>query len=247
MKRRILIIKGQSNSINELKNDKKYISCYIDYFKSHAGGCYEDDEIISLEEPSLNEIKIHNRDIDSSDSLIVLLLGHGATSNGKHVFQLQKNVIINPGQLIFKTRIQLFIVESCRNIINKISVKKINNTTPKFKYGGLFDLDKRPKTKHEVIEAYNKAISASNDGCTYLFSANVNQEAYNYYFLRYLVTTALDKHQYTTCDHVFSIEEMFDLVKNKVQDKCLKTPGIKAKQTPIMTGKGDFPFVVSIM
>lgn len=186
MKRKIVIIKGFSKTKEELTHDRAIIDLYKRYFNSKSGGVYDiDNEIILLEEPSLSELNGYEREINNSDSLIVVLLGHGASIGGKQIFQLQEKLIIHPGQLDFSVPKQLFIIESCRNIYDEIiEVEDLNGLIPKFENGGKI---RRPKTEEEAKECYNEELRSIENEITYLFASSIDEPAKNYYFIHYLI------------------------------------------------------------
>lgn len=238
MKKSVLIIKGYSKTDVELINDRKVIQLYIDFFTSNAGGCFDFDcEIFILEEPELEVVK--NLDfLNSNDYLIVLLVGHGANKDGIQVFQLTKNLLVQPGQLQFDCERQLHIIESCRNVIDfELDIKRINRLIPKYAYGGYV---KRPLTREESLVKFNEALSNSERGIVYVFACNVGESAYSYFFLQVLMDIAIYLHEYFR-EKVYSICDIFGHVEKQVVDLS------KGNQTPIKTGGGDFPFVVTII
>jgi hypothetical protein len=238
MKKSIIIIKGFSKTETELINDRKIIQLYIDFFTSNAGGCFDfETEITILEEPELEEIKSLGV-LNEIDYLIVLLVGHGANKDGIQVFQLTKDILIQPGQLQFECERQLHIIESCRNIIDdELDIKRINRLIPKYKYGGFV---KRPLTREESLKKFNEALTTSHKGTTYIFACNINESAYNYFFLQVLVDISIYIHEYYR-ESIHYILEIFEHVQRQVNDLS------KGSQNPIKIGDADFPFVITII
>lgn len=147
-------------------NDRKIIQLYIDFFCSNAGGAFDFDKGIFIhEEPELDTLK--NLDFLSiNDYLVVLLVGHGANKDGKQIFQLQKELFIQPGQIQLLCKRQLHILETCRDIIDfELDIKRINRLVPRYKYGGII---KRPLTREESFAKFNQAIEKS-DGRDFIF------------------------------------------------------------------------------
>ncbi|MDN3687235.1 caspase family protein [Cyclobacterium jeungdonense] len=238
MFRKILLIKGFSVNDSELINDRKILELYKKYFASNAGGVYESTEIVALEEPSIETIDRFNDENQFLDSLIILLLGHGGNRDGFQIFWIQKELYIFPGQLNFSSKKQLFIVESCRDIIEfDLLVEDLNGLVPKFKDGGKIE---RPKTSKASKIKYNDEIDRIENGITYLFASSISESAYEYYFVQYLIIVARHYHEYGR-RKIFSIQKIFDESRKVVIQKT------KGKQNPILVGDGKFPFVVSII
>ena len=238
MNKSVLIIKGHSKTDIELINDRKIIQLYIDFFTSNAGGCFDfDSEVFILEEPELEELQQLGF-LNEKDYLIVLLVGHGANKDGIQIFQLTKDILIQPGQLQFECERQLHIIESCRNVIDfELDIKRINRLIPKYKYGGLVQ---RPLTREESLMKFNEALSTSEKGITYIFACNIDESAYSYFFLQVLVDISIYVHEYFR-NSVYYISDIFGHVEKQVNDLS------KGNQNPIKMGNGDFPFVITII
>ncbi|MCC5923904.1 MAG: hypothetical protein JJT77_08965 [Crocinitomicaceae bacterium] len=239
MNRKVLILKGYSKSEDELTNDMQIIELYVKYFASKAGGVYDNEsEMLILEEPTLEELKKYDTELNDLDSLIVVLLGHGANKGGKQIFQLKENLLIQPGQLQYKVDKQLFIVESCRDIIDfNIEIEDLNGLIPKFKYGGSF---RKPKTNEEAKNVYNDVLKNLGKETTYVFASNINESAFNYYFIHYLIKVSRYFHEYSQ-NRIYEIKDIFN---NTVKEVVRLTDG---NQNPIIQGHAKFPFVVSII
>jgi hypothetical protein len=239
MKRKVLIIKGYSKSDEELTSDRQIIYLYKKYFASKAGGVYDKEtEIIILEEPTLEELKIYETELNSLDSLIIVLLGHGANKDGKQIFQLQEDLLIQPGQLQYTVDKQLFIVESCRDVIDfNIEIEDLNDLIPKFRYGGKIRM---PKTNEDARNVYNEALKELGNETTYVFASNIGESASNYYFIHYLLKVSRYFHEYTQ-NRVYAIRDIF----SNTAEKVVKLTN--GNQNPIIQGQAKFPFVVSII
>lgn len=239
MKRKVLILKGYSKNDIELTYDRQIIELYKKYFSSKAGGVYNiRNEILVLEEPTLQQLKKNDDEINSLDVLIIVLLGHGANIDGKQIFQLQKNLLINPGQLQYNVNKQLFIIESCRNIIDiNIEIANLNGLIPKFKFGGII---RKQKSISEAKNTYNNEISKIENETTYLFASNIGESAENYFFINNLIKISREIHE-NSQNKVHVIKDIFNLTAHTV---IALTGG---RQNPIIEGNGSFPFVVSII
>ena len=238
MNKSVLIIKGHSKTDIELINDRKIIQLYIDFFTSNAGGCFDfDSEIFILEEPELDELKGLDL-LNSKDYLILLLVGHGANKDGIQIFQLTKDILIQPGQLQFDCERQLHIIETCRNIIDiELDIKRINRLIPKYKYGGFIQ---RPLTREEAQKKFDEALTNSNKGIVYIFACSIDESAYGYFFLQVLVDISIYVHEYFR-NQVYYISDIFGHVEKQVIDLS------KGNQNPMKIGDGDFPFVMTII
>jgi hypothetical protein len=237
MNKFVLIIKGYSKTDVELINDRNIIQLYIDFFTSNAGGCFDfENEILVLEDPELDEFRALEF-LHSKDYLVVLLVGHGANKEGIQIFQVNKDLFIQPGQLQFNCERQTHIIETCRNVIDfELDIKRLNNFIPKYKYGGIV---KRRLTREEARDKFNKSLVSSPKGIIYLFACNIDESANNYFFLRVLIDISIYAHEYYR-DSVFYISEIFKHVEKEVTNLS------KGSQNPIKIGDVDFPFVVAI-
>lgn len=238
MNKSVLIIKGHSRTDIELSNDRKIIQLYTDFFTSNAGGCFEfGSEIFILEEPELDLLQ-QLKFLNEKDYLIVLWVGHGANKEGIQLFQLTKDILIQPGQLQFDCERQLHIIESCRNIIDfELDIKMINRLIPKYKYGGVVQ---RPLTREESLLKFNEALANSEKGITYVFACSIDESAYNYYFLQVLVNNSIYIHEYFR-NSVYYISDIFVRVEKQVNKLS------NGNQNPVKMGKGNFPFVITII
>ncbi len=238
MKKSILIIKGYSKTEFELLNDQKIIQLYIDFFCSNAGGSFDfDKDIFIYEEPELETL--NNLDfLNDNDYLIVLLLGHGANTNGLQIFQMQENLFVQPGQIQFQCKRQLHIIETCRNIIDfELDIKRINGLIPKYKNGGIV---KRPLTREEASLKFNQSILDSKEGTLYLFASSIDESAIGYIFLRIIIDISIYIHEYFR-EEIVGATYIFEQTKMQVIELT------KGNQNPTKIGEVDFPFVITII
>lgn len=238
MKKSILIIKGHSKTEVELINDRKIIQLYVDFFCSNAGGAFDlDNELFIHEEPDLETLK-KLEFLNKLDYLIILLLGHGANKDDKQIFQMQKDLFIQPGQLQFQCKKQLHIIETCRNIIDfELDIKRINRLIPKYKYGGIIELS---LSREESLLKFNEAIEKSDEGIIYLFAASIGESAYNYLFLRLLIDISIYIHEYSRKE-IVNIGFIFEQAKKRTNEHT------KGNQNPTKLGDSNFPFVITII
>ena len=114
-----IIIKGYSESREELVADRKYVDYYKTFLSGTAGGAWEAEEILSLEEPTLQRLEILV-DQRLPEFVLLIMVGHGATQSSRQLFKINKTTIIKAGQLALDVNKQLVILESCRTEIKKI-------------------------------------------------------------------------------------------------------------------------------
>ena len=238
MKKKVLIIKGYSKTEIELINDRKIVQLYVDYFTSHAGGVFDfDTEIIYLEDPTLETIQQLDF-LNEEDYLIAILVGHGANKDGIQIFQLQEDLFIQPGQIQFNCKKQLFILETCRDIIDfELDIQRINRLIPKYKYGGVI---KAPLTREQSLEKFNEAIKASPEGTLYLFASSIDESARGYLFLKLIVDISIYIHEYYR-NSIVDTDTIFENAKNQVISYT------NGEQNPVKIGEVKFPFVITII
>ena len=96
MNRKIFLVQGNFHSAEEERADNYFIDRYFSFFTSNVGGAYDADEIEVLKRPSQQELegKINCTTCDYS---IILFLGHGATNESHHMFELNDSELILPG------------------------------------------------------------------------------------------------------------------------------------------------------
>ena len=238
MKRTILILKGHSKSVTELTNFSKIIQLYIDFFCSNAGGAFDfDNEIFIYEEPEFETLQNLNF-LNENEYLIVLLIGHGANKAGQQIFQMQKELFIQPGQIKFDCKKQLHILETCRDIIDfELDIKRLNQLIPKYKYGGTVE---RPLTREESLLKFNQSIQTSNEGTLYLFASSIGESASGLLFLQLIVEISIYIHEYYR-DEIVGANYIFEQTRKKVVEIT------KGNQNPTKIGEVDFPFVITII
>jgi len=235
----VILIKGYSKSDDELVLTKKMFSSYSDFFKSIAGGSYEDYEIITLNEPSVDELKIL-MDEKKLDFVILVFIGHGAIQEGKQLFQLNLKEIIQAGQLELDVDKQLIIFESCRNNRYSIPTIDLSDKMPNYKKGGVIRI---PIKKTIAKKRYEQIVLDCDKGVVVCFACSVDQEAINFYFSKALLEISnkwhLDLRNY---NQFLGIKDLMKKTSNQVSDLALRDMG--EIQTPNILGDNDFPFVI---
>lgn len=240
MIRRIVLITGHPQDEEDEKLDKLYRNYYYNYFRGNSGGAYGEEEISIFEQPTVSELKEFTSNF-KADYAVVVLIGHGATTDSNQVFQVNENEIIKAGQLELYIDKQLIIVESCRNIYEKVFLIDLNDKPPKFKYGGTV---RAPINRDKAKELYNNKIAACNKGLTICLACSKGESAWNYYFSFSLIQAGFNWHL-SSQNHfqTLGIRSLMELVKSNVKGVTKKE--VNAEQNPEIIGIEDFPFSVS--
>ncbi|WP_100074656.1 hypothetical protein [Chryseobacterium camelliae] len=240
MIRRIILITGHPQNEQDKNSFNFYLNYYYNYFRGNSGGAYDEDEIIIYEQPKSAELKSLTKNF-ISDYAVIVLIGHGATTNENQAFQINKDEIIKAGQLELNIEKQLIIVESCRDILNKVFQIDLNDRLPKFEYGGII---RAPINRDIAKELYNDRILKCNNGVTVCFACSKGGSAWNYYFSFSLLQAAFNWHL-SSQNHfqTLGICALMEFVKTNVQGLTKKE--IDKEQNPEIIGTEDFPFAVS--
>jgi hypothetical protein len=239
-RRQVVFIKGYSKNEQESKLTNEKMSNYIDFFKSNAGGAYEMHEIQILNSPSVVTLKTLMKE-QKHDFVIVVFIGHGATSSGKQLFKLNENEIIQAGQLDMDVEKQLILIGSCRNENDKeIQVTKLNDKIPNYREGGIF---RNQISRNESKRLYNQQIKSCEKGSVVCFACSINELAAGYFFLDRLIQIAFDWHNdLRNYGQILNIKDLMKVTTIQVADLVLKNRG--KIQIPSIMGQNDFPFVI---
>ncbi|MFN8116225.1 MAG: hypothetical protein U0W65_08930 [Bacteroidia bacterium] len=240
MERLALIIKGLSHNEDELIADREYVATYARFFNSIAGGAWDDNEILILEEPSIPDLSELVNKL-KPDYAVTVLIGHGGIKDGSQLFLLSKDTVIKPGQFTLNIDKQLIIVESCRTDASSIPFTDLENKIPMYKWGGYVrgQID-RQTSKYLFFEQ----LKSCDNGIVICNACSPYQTANNYYFsnslLQFGQNLFLDtRYHYRT----FDILDMMPIVQREVSEMVFNTHGII--QTPELNGTINFPFAVS--
>jgi len=239
MKRQVVIIKGKSYNDIQKQNFDDFGDRYADYFKSNAGGVFGDTDIVSLTEPSVADIQqlLTTSEVDYA---ILVLIGHGATQDGKQLFHLREKDIIQPGQIELPTKKQLVIVESCRSLQSNVPVKAVTDQVPKFKSGGVIRI---AMTKEKAKALYIEQVAGCKDGLVVCFACDEDEKASNYRFSHTLLEKAKTWSGGTAGSKVvLPITALMGAVTTDLVNQTKSTP---KPQTPEIKGDIPFPFAIS--
>lgn len=240
MSRLGLIVKGYSQTLEEKETDLWYAQTYCQYLNSIAGGAWEENEIIFLEEPDIEEYSKIIKSVSPTYALTILI-GHGATRDDHQLFHLNEQTIVKPGQFICGAAKQLIVLESCRSIMEHIHWVDLENRRPMYRDGGYV----RGKIDRQTAKTiFDYALSQCDAGAVICFACSLDQSAYNYFFSTELIQFGqnlfLDPHFHY---RAFGIVEMMPYIIKRVNRKTRKAYG--EEQTPELSGNINFPFAIS--
>ncbi|MES2808053.1 MAG: caspase family protein [Bacteroidota bacterium] len=238
MKRQILIITGHPHNETQKAQLQIVGKYYNEYFKSNTGGAYEDAEITNLETPKVNEIQDLLKEDKKIDFAVLVLIGHGATQEGKQLFQINADEIINPGQIELTLKKQLVVVESCRvTAISDHPVVDVTDKIASFKDGGKI---KFPISKAKSKELYNAGVEKCNDGLVVCFACDEDEKASKLHFTKALIEMSKNWSANPQLDSaVASIQGIMVPVAEHVKKES------NDKQSPQIWGTEKFPFAIS--
>ncbi len=240
MTRIALIVKGYSKTVAERQLDIDCVQSYYLYLHSIAGGAWEDNEIIYIEEPDFDEYKAFINTIKPSYALTILI-GHGASLTSHQLFQINKTTIIKPGQFVFDSPKQLIILESCRNNNDQINWVDLENRVPKYELGGWVRRHIDWETSKHLFMAN---VMACDSGIVICHSCSQNESAHDYHFsnelLQYGQNLFLDTLYY---HQTFGILDIMPRITKRVTRKVRRSYGVN--QIPEVIGNVNFPFAVS--
>ena len=141
-----------------------------EYLKSDVGGQWYDDEIISLENPTIGKVRrcIANK-FDDADSSFIVFTGHG----GIDETDKQDYLEVVDGDMPLSTLIspaprQTLIIDACRGYYDRISdslQKSFSNINEYF--------SGHPNTR--II--FDRAVCQAEEGLSVLYSASANQSS----------------------------------------------------------------------
>jgi hypothetical protein len=171
MKRRAIIIYCDHTVSGELYGPPFDNENYRSFLISNLGGAWDDDEILSLPNPSaalvLKEVKSF---MSGADYTFIIFTGHGFLNtderNRQYLEVADKNIsILN---LRTRARRQTLIIDACRGFYSP-STEILRGLSEKFEH---FIGD--PFTTRETFE---RAVMRADEGLTILYAASRNQTA----------------------------------------------------------------------
>ncbi len=240
MNRVALIIAGSGNNKDEDKAIIYHIGNYINFLSSNAGGAWEKEEIEYFNKPTLEQINYETNKVKTTYTLIILI-GHGAIQDGKHVFQLNEKEIIKTGQIYTSSKKHLIILESCRSKIENILTIDLEDKIPKFERGGIV---RAPITRELSKELFFNSLRNCVENDIVCFACKESETANNFYFTNSLLQTCMNWHL-DPGPHLqtLGINELMRHLNLEVNELSLIQIGVP--QSPTISGFANFPFCVS--
>jgi len=236
MKRKVYIIIGHPHNDKQKDSFNIFSNYYRIFFYDTSGGAYENEEIVILNQPTVEILKNEiNR--SKEDFGIVVLIGHGATKENNQLFQINENEIIKAGQLDFRFRKQIIILESCRDEITNIQTVDLSDKIPKFRDGGIY---RKPISRIKSKELYLEQLKKCENGLVICLACSRNESAENFYYSSSLLQIGKNWHlNRENYSQILKINELMFLTRIQVSNKT------QNRQNPEMLGIKDFPFVIS--
>ncbi len=240
MDKKVILIVGNPDDQDQENRFNDFISLYSRYFGSIAGGAFEEEDILIYNQWTLSNIESELTSLEL-DYVIIVLIGHGGTHEGRHIIRLNDSEIIIPGQLPLDADKQLYIIESCRNIIERdIPVVDLNRVA-RFREGGVLRL---PITREVARERFDSQLQNTNNGITVCMSCSENQSAWGFFFSATLLKVGHNWHIHTNnfgrCLGINDI--IIEHVTPHVEELANR---IEREQTPEIVGDSiNYPFSI---
>lgn len=239
MKRKAFIVVGLAYNKEQSLKMEKLASVYQTFLSSNMGGAWESNEIHIVKEPTISDLEqVVNE--EKPDYAIMVLIGHGAKQDDRQLFHLNKDTIIQAGQVPLDVPRQLIIVESCRGVKENIEFTSIKDRIPTFKKGGILRI---PIGRKEARQRFDKELVKTEKGTSICFACSKDESAIDFCFSNKLLLNANQWHERVTSKATLSISEIMQLTITEVN--YLIKSNYNEEQRPELIGKGDFPFVVS--
>lgn len=243
LRRKVIFIKGFSKNEPELSATIALIDKYKEWFKSKAGGAYEENEIKTFEDRTTEELKV-NLDSDILDFVVVVAIGHGANQEDCQLFGLNLEETIKLGQIVelIKSDKQLWLIESCRELRIDIEAIDLNDKKPSFKKGGV--LPPTPITREKSRALYDKQIKKCDNGKVICFACSRDEMAMNAIFTCHILNYSHQWHLSSKFNSAtLNITELMNYIKPIVNSTALKER--KKEQHPEILENIEFPFAIS--
>lgn len=235
--RKVIIIQGYYNNDNEFELFSSSRRLIAQYFASITGGAFDRDEIIQITN-NTHSLSGLNDAINNltADVAIYVFIGHGAIQDGNQLFQFNENEVFLLGQLNYKARKTLILVNSCRGQISGYEVEMIAEKIPSFIEGGKMQ---EQITREAAKSMYNKAIGSVNDGMTICFSCSEGEISFGGQFLYSLV-----KKSYNLGAESNKVTFISDLIPKIHQELSSR---FEYSQHPVIVSTNtDFPIALPI-
>lgn len=170
MNRKALIVYCTDTNSGKLTGPKMDNENIRKYLKSDVGGQWYDDEIISLENPTIGKVRrcIAN-EFDDADYSFIVFTGHGCIDETDDQDYLE----VADGDMPLSTLIspaprQTLIIDACRGYCSHLSDSLQKSFSNLYEY-----FSGHPNTR--II--FNRAVRQAEEGITVLYSASENQSS----------------------------------------------------------------------
>lgn len=209
MERRALIIYCDKTASGALNGPDVDNENYRGYLRSNLGGDWVDEEIKSLHNPTVSEVKsaIENH-LKGADYAFIIFTGHGCTNSTDDLQYIELMDDDMPISEFKKSNVlkQTIIIDACRTYA-------LLNLTKAF---GL--VEENLSTYGKSTRAlFDKAVSVSDIGTTIMYAAGKGAAAYTSkeggLYLRHLVKIANAWKENNKHDNVLSVLEAHNLTK----------------------------------
>lgn len=240
MNRIALIIAGSGNNKNEEKAIIFHIGKYVKFLSSNAGGAWDKEEMVYYNKPTFEHLNNELNSVKTTYTLIILI-GHGAIQDSKHIFQLNEKEIINTGQIYTSSKKHLVILESCRSKIENILTIDLEDKIPKFEKGGII---RAPITRELSKQLFFNSLRNCVENNIVCFACKESETANNFYFTNSLLQTCMNWHL-DPGPHLqtIGINDLMTHLNTEVNKLSQNQIGVS--QSPTVSGFANFPFCVS--
>jgi Caspase domain len=168
LKRVAVLIEGfdSGKTASVLQQFKFDISSFQLFLKSPVGGMWDEAEIITMQAPSLHDLR-NLTEYFLVDYVLLYFSGHGNGANGASYISLNENESINVSELPDFASKQLFIFDSCRAM-----PQNINEVY-------LYYPERIPIDGGLVTRIYQEYLAKCENGTTYCFSCSYGESAHS--------------------------------------------------------------------
>ena len=170
MNRKALIVYCTDTNSGKLTGPKMDNENIRKYLKSDVGGQWYDDEIISLENPTIGKVRrcIAN-EFDDADNSFIVFTGHGGIdeTDGQDYLEVVDGDV-SLSTLITDAPRQTLIIDACRGYFRRIPDSLQKSFSNVYEY-----FSGHPNTR--II--FDRAVSQAEEGLTVLYSASANQSS----------------------------------------------------------------------
>lgn len=189
MKRKALIIGNTGNEDEFLLGVSKDVNNYKKFLLSNQGGKWYDNEIYtSLDETKQEvEAKINKIKNEYNDFVFIVFTGHGSFSQLKKCRKLYINDdYVYESDLIYSSKKQITVIDTCAGIENDISVENLFESTAMDSFRNIASLNHR--------QVYENDISQCLDQQNILYACDIDESSADTskggLFSSYLIETA---------------------------------------------------------